>query len=101
MTGMFIDSCFRLLRSGSTMRLALPLVVACLLGAITSDFARADGSQTRAGAITAPKWMPWAELGGFYGTDNTSFGEAIVFAPLMQGSRDLLFFEGRGKLFEH
>jgi hypothetical protein len=40
-------------------------------------------------------------LGGFYGTDNTSFGEAIVFAPLMQGSRDLLFFEGRGKLFEH
>jgi hypothetical protein len=44
--------------------------------------------------------MPWAELGGFYGTDNSSFGEAIVFAPVMQGSRDLLFFEERGKLFE-
>ena len=44
--------------------------------------------------------MPWAELGGFYGTDNTSFGKAIVFAPLTQGSHDLLFFEGRGKLFE-
>jgi hypothetical protein len=61
------------------------------------------GGPARAGeapnSITQ-KWTPWAEFGGFYGTDNSSFGEAIVFAPLMQGSRDLLFFEGRGKVFE-
>ena len=83
------------------MRLALSLLAFCVLGGLTSELARADGSRAPVGVISAPKWMPWAELGGFYGTDNSSFGEAIVFAPVMQGSRDLLFFEGRRDHIQH
>jgi hypothetical protein len=46
------------------------------------------------------KWGPWVELGGTYGTEESSYGEAAVFAPLMQGPDWLAFTEIRGKYFE-
>ncbi|WP_041316470.1 inverse autotransporter beta-barrel domain-containing protein [Hyphomicrobium nitrativorans] len=46
------------------------------------------------------KWAPWLELGGFYGSSDTSRGEAVLWVPLAQGATSLLFGEMRGKLFE-
>ena len=51
-------------------------------------------------ALTAPKWTPWVEFGGFYGTDKATRGEAVLWAPLTQGQSSLLFGEARGKQFE-
>lgn len=48
----------------------------------------------------ALKWTPRLELGAFYGSSNTSRGEAALWVPLTQGSTALLFGEARGKLFE-
>ena len=46
------------------------------------------------------KWLPWYELGGFYGSDDGSRGEVALFAPFEQRSRALGFVDLRGKLFE-
>ena len=46
------------------------------------------------------KWSAWSEFGGAYKTDDASRGSVTLFAPLMQGPRDLLFVDARGKLFE-
>jgi hypothetical protein len=78
------------------MRLVSSLFAAFVVAVVASVPTRAGD----AAPTLAQKWMPWFEFGGFYGTDNTSFGEAILFTPVMQGRRDLMFFEGRGKLFE-
>ncbi len=48
----------------------------------------------------AAKWQPWAELGGYWSSEETSRSEAVVWAPLMQGASALFFIDGRGKLFE-
>ncbi len=50
--------------------------------------------------LSAPKWTPWLELGGFYGSDDTSRGEAVLWVPLAQSHNSVLFGEARGKLFE-
>lgn len=47
-----------------------------------------------------PKWSAWSEFGGAYKTDDASRGSVTLFAPLMQGPRDLLFVDARGKIFE-
>ncbi len=46
------------------------------------------------------KWNPWIEFGGYYGTDNASRGEVVLFAPLTQDTDSLFFTDIRGKLFE-
>lgn len=46
------------------------------------------------------KWSAWSEFGGAYKSDDASRGSVTLFAPLMQGPRDLLFIDARGKLFE-
>ncbi len=51
-------------------------------------------------SINAPKWTPWVEFGGYYGTDNSTRGEAVLWAPLTQSQSSLLFGEARGKQFE-
>jgi hypothetical protein len=48
---------------------------------------------------------PWWELGGYYGSGDfyngqASHGELMMFAPVTQSLRDLLFVEARGKLYE-
>ena len=50
--------------------------------------------------LSAPKWTPWLELGGFYGSNDTSRGEAVLWVPLAQSHNSVLFGEARGKLFE-
>ncbi len=47
------------------------------------------------------KWNPWYEFGGYYGTDEASRGEAVLFMPLSQDADTLVFTDLRGKLFEH
>lgn len=49
--------------------------------------------------VPGPKWHPWLELGG-YGSNERSRGEAVVWAPLLQSQKALLFAEIQGKLFE-
>ena len=50
--------------------------------------------------LSSPKWTPWLELGGFYGSKDTSRGEAVLWVPLAQSQTSVLFGEARGKLFE-
>ena len=50
--------------------------------------------------IASPKWTPWVEFGGFYGSNDTSRGEAVLWVPLAQSQTSVLFGEARGKLFE-
>lgn len=50
-------------------------------------------------SIADPKWSPWAEVGGFYGSTGASRGEAVFWAPLMGAMNSLAFVEIRGKLF--
>lgn len=58
--------------------------------------------QARGGDINFDaRWGAWAEFGGFYGTDESSYGELIVFAPLAQTRDSLVFTEIRGEYFEH
>ncbi len=57
------------------------------------------------GDVAAPvashnKFVGWWELGGFYGTDDTSRGEIVLFTPLAQSATTLFFLDARGKLFE-
>lgn len=47
------------------------------------------------------KWSPWIGTGVFYGSDETSRGEVVVFAPFWEQEKELVFFDVRGKLFEH
>lgn len=56
--------------------------------------------QASARDLSAPKWTPWLELGGFYGSNDTSRGEAVLWVPLAQSHNSVLFGEARGKLFE-
>ena len=60
----------------------------------------ATSAQDFPASINAPKWTPWVEFGGYYGTDNSTRGEAVLWAPLSQGQSSLLFGEARGKQFE-
>ncbi len=46
------------------------------------------------------KFVGWWELGGYYGTDDSSRGEVVLFTPLMQSASTLFFLDARGKLFE-
>jgi len=57
------------------------------------------------GDIGAPvgspnKFVGWWELGGYYGTDDSSRGEIVLFTPLMQSATTLFFLDARGKFFE-
>jgi hypothetical protein len=65
--------------------------------AFSSSLAFAQDPQASA---LAPKWTPWVEFGGYYGTDHATRGEAVLWAPLTQGPSALLFGEARGKQFE-
>lgn len=65
----------------------------CLAGTI------AFGSSASAHDLS-PKWTPWVEFGGFYGSNDSSRGEAVLWVPFAQGNTSLLFGEMRGKLFE-
>ena len=51
--------------------------------------------------LASPKWTPWVEFGGVYGSNDTSRGEAVLWVPLAQGQTSVLFGEARGKLFEN
>ena len=58
------------------------------------------GTPASAQDLSTPKWTPWLELGGFYGSNDTSRGEAVLWVPLAQSHNSVLFGEARGKLFE-
>ncbi len=73
----------------ATLSLALLLVLCVSLPA------RATGEFGGSG-----KFVGWWELGGFYGTDDSSRGEIVLFTPLMQSATTLFFLDARGKLFE-
>ncbi|MDA7948982.1 MAG: right-handed parallel beta-helix repeat-containing protein [Hyphomicrobiaceae bacterium] len=73
---------------------AFPLVCT-ILALICIAPAHATGQLGHSGKFTG-----WWELGGFYGTDDTSRGEAVLFTPLMQSATTLFFLDARGKLFE-
>lgn len=73
---------------------ARKLTLCCLAGIA------AFGTTAAAQDLSAPKWTPWLEFGGFYGSNDTSRGEAVLWVPLAQGNTSLLFGEARGKLFE-
>lgn len=60
-----------------------------------SSPARATGDLGGSG-----KFVGWWELGGFYGTDGSSRGEAVLFTPLAQSASTIFFLDARGKLFE-
>ncbi len=49
----------------------------------------------------AANWDPYLSLGGYYGSDNTSYGEVGIFAPLAQDGSSLWFTEFQGKFFEN
>jgi hypothetical protein len=57
-------------------------------------------SAQKADLAPVAKWTPWVEFGGFYGSNDSSRGEAVLWVPLAQGTTSLLFGEMRGKLFE-
>ena len=67
--------------------------MAIAVAALTLDAASAQD-------LSAPKWTPWLELGGSYGSNDTSRGEAVLWVPLAQSHNSVLFGEARGKLFE-
>jgi hypothetical protein len=46
------------------------------------------------------RWGAWGEIGGTYGTEESSFGELILFAPLWQDPDSLLFTQVNAKYFE-
>ena len=50
--------------------------------------------------LGAAKWTLWVEFGGFYGSNDSSRAEGVLWVPLAQGATSLLFGEARGKLFE-
>jgi len=68
------------------------VVIALLIGP-----AEAGDAASRLGA---GKWSPWFELGGTYGSNDTSRGEAVLWSPFAQSQTSILFGEARGKLFE-
>lgn len=49
---------------------------------------------------SAPKWTPWIEFGGFYGSNDSSRAEGVLWVPFSQSASSVLFGEVRGKLFE-
>ncbi len=77
------------------IRRAIVFSVALLLMLCASLPARASGEFGGSG-----KFVGWWELGGFYGTDDSSRGEIVLFTPLMQSATTLFFLDARGKLFE-
>lgn len=77
---------------------ALPTVLLVFTGLCVGAKA-ADSSETV--SPVAAKWLGWTELGGVYGSDSTSRGEATVFAPIKQTGQSLFFFEGTGNFFEN
>ncbi len=59
------------------------------------------GTALAAEPASAPKkWNCWWELGGYYGTDDSSRGEGVLWTPFWQGQSALVFTEIRGKFFE-
>ncbi len=78
----------------SLRQLAIWMCVACV-ALCASLPARATGDFGNSG-----KFVGWWELGGFYGTDDSSRGEIVLFTPLMQSATTLFFLDARGKLFE-
>ncbi len=81
-----------------TVRLKILTAFSILLMAATllsAPLARASGEFGGSG-----KFVGWWELGGFYGTDDSSRGEIVLFTPLMQSATTLFFLDARGKLFE-
>ncbi len=58
----------------------------------------ADPSEPSASTNT---WDPYLSLGGYYGSDSTSYGQIGIFAPLAQDGTSLWFTELQGKFFEN
>ena len=76
-------------------------VCALALGIVTAAHSHGAQAQTDTNDIgTTNKFIGWWELGGFYGTDDSSRGEIVLFTPLMQSATTLFFLDARGKLFE-
>jgi hypothetical protein len=46
------------------------------------------------------RWNGWTALGGYFGTDQSSYGELSVLAPLAQTPDSLFFTEIDGKFFD-
>jgi hypothetical protein len=46
------------------------------------------------------RWGAWGEIGGTYGTEESSYGDIAIFLPLAQTPDSLFFTELRGKYFE-
>ena len=76
----------------------LGAVIGTMLALGTASGARAVDFD--AAFAETPRWSPWVEFGGYYGSDNASRGEIAGWLPLIQGSDRLLFLDARGKLFE-
>jgi hypothetical protein len=43
------------------------------------------------------RWGAWGEIGGTYGTEESSYGDIAIFLPLAQTPDSLFFTELRGK----
>ncbi|AHB50114.1 hypothetical protein W911_08335 [Hyphomicrobium nitrativorans NL23] len=80
----------------------MPIIPAKRVGRAAAAVVAATLTLTPAAAqdLSDPKWTPWLELGGFYGSNDTSRGEAVLWVPLAQSHNSVLFGEARGKLFE-
>jgi hypothetical protein len=73
------------------------LVLAGLLAGLPAAAEAADFEAAFGGV---PAWQPWIELGGYWGSDNASRGEVVLWAPLAQNGSSLSFLDLRGKLFD-
>jgi hypothetical protein len=82
---------------GSALRVAPRRLAAGLFAAAMLFLAQNAAAESPQGT---PKWDPWAELGGYWGSDDSSRGVGELWAPLLQGPTALLFFDGRFQLFE-
>lgn len=86
----------------STARALVAVAAAGVLGLTLT--AGPLAAQPRAGAKddfrAAPKWRPWVEFGGYYGSDETGRGEGVLWTPLTQTPMSVFFAEARFKFFE-
>jgi hypothetical protein len=63
-----------------------------------SEIRAADpGDQSYTPVDFADRWSGWGGIGGYYGTDQSSYGVLTLFLPLAQTPDSLFFTEIDGK----
>jgi inverse autotransporter-like protein with beta domain len=90
------------MRKYSTMNVLIPCMrtlTVCIFVFIVSFSGALFASETKSNT-TGAKWIPWAELGGYYGSDTDSRAEMTLFSPLTQSEDTLTFLDFRFKYFE-